>query len=96
MTIQIELSPDEEGWLRERAAQRGQAPERLAQEMLRAQLQPVRREPEKALEPVLDKDGVFHADRWEAALQALMRGAERLPVLSPEAVTREGIYQDHD
>jgi hypothetical protein len=40
MTIQIELTPEEEARLRECAAARGTAPDELAAELLRAQLLP--------------------------------------------------------
>ena len=34
-------------------------------------------------------------EAWEADLNALTEGHERLPVLAPESTTRAGIYADH-
>jgi hypothetical protein len=33
---------------------------------------------------------------FDAELDALARGSEKLPHLPPEALTRESYYQDHD
>jgi hypothetical protein len=38
----------------------------------------------------------FHRDRWEAILASIERRSKGAPVLPPEALTREGLYQDHD
>jgi hypothetical protein len=35
-------------------------------------------------------------EEFEAAMDALAEGTEHLPVLSAEALTRAGIYRDHD
>jgi hypothetical protein len=35
-------------------------------------------------------------ERFEAELDALAHGSDKLPYLPPEALTRESIYQDHD
>jgi hypothetical protein len=35
-------------------------------------------------------------EAWEADLDALTEGYEKLPVLSPEATTRAAMYADHD
>ena len=35
-------------------------------------------------------------DQFEAELDALAQGSERLPYLPLEALARENIYQDHD
>lgn len=37
---------------------------------------------------------LLSAEEFEAALDALAEGGENLPVLSEEAVSRAGIYQD--
>lgn len=34
--------------------------------------------------------------KFDAELDALARGSEKLPDLPPEALTRESYYQDHD
>lgn len=33
---------------------------------------------------------------FEATLDALAEGSDKLPVLAPEATTRAGIYRDHN
>jgi hypothetical protein len=95
MTIQIELTPEEDAWLRQQAARRGQPPDRLLQEMLRAQIRPRETVAAEDLQPVLDADGTFHPERWERVLQ-LLRGFPAVPTLPHEALTREAMYQDHD
>ena len=96
MTIQIHLTPEEEARLREHAAARGQAPKALAGEMFRALLRPPGNGAVSGLLPVVDEHGVFHQDRWDAVMASIAKGSANAPVLPPEAVTREGIYQDHD
>jgi len=93
MTILIELSPEEEAWLREQAAHSGQEPERLARELLRAQMPRVGC---PTLQPVLDEQGIFHPERWDGVLRALAQRTSRIPVLPDEALTREALYQDHE
>jgi hypothetical protein len=38
----------------------------------------------------------MNLEQIETELDALAEGSERLPYLPPEALTREGIYRDHD
>jgi hypothetical protein len=38
----------------------------------------------------------FNASQWEADMKALASGADKIPVLPPEAFTRESIYSNHD
>jgi hypothetical protein len=95
MAICIELSPEEEAWLRERAAECGQQPEILASEMLRPLLRPKAWGASRELAPVVEA-GVFHQDRWERVLASIATGTASAPVLPPEALTREAIYDDHD
>lgn len=38
----------------------------------------------------------FDPKGWEADMKALTEGAEKIPVLQPEAFTRESIYGNHD
>ena len=96
MTIQVQLAPEEEARLREWAAARGEAPEVLASEMLRSLLRPAVNGATGNLQPVVDEHGVFHQDRWDAVLASIARGSAKAPVLPPEALTREAMYQDHD
>lgn len=38
----------------------------------------------------------FDSQQWEADMKLLTIGAEKIPVLPPEAFTRESIYGNHD
>jgi len=38
----------------------------------------------------------FDLQQWEADMKLLAQGAEEIPVLPPEAFTRESIYENHD
>lgn len=38
----------------------------------------------------------FDPQKWDADLKALAEGADNIPVLPPEAFTRESIYSNHD
>jgi hypothetical protein len=96
MTIQVELTPEDEARLRERAQARGEAPEMLAGEMLRSLLHPPVNGSARGLLPVVDEHGVFHEDRWDAVMASIAKGSANAPVLPPEALTREAMYQDHD
>lgn len=40
--------------------------------------------------------GFVSDQEFEAALDVLAQGSEKLPVLTEEATTRAGIYGDHD
>jgi hypothetical protein len=95
MTLRIELTPEEESWLRARALERGQDAETVVREMLRSLL-PHGVSTGAELLPVLDEQGVFHRDRWEAVLASIKRRSRGTPVLPAEALTREALYQDHD
>jgi ribosomal protein S7 len=54
---------------------------------------------ERALESLTDRERstrVVDLDEFDAALDALSEESEKLPNLPDEALTRQGIYQDHD
>ena len=38
----------------------------------------------------------LNLEQFEAELDALAQGSDKLPYLPPAALTREGFYQDHD
>ncbi len=38
----------------------------------------------------------LNLERFEAELDALAQGSDKLPYLPPAALTRESFYQDHD
>ena len=96
MTIQIELTRDEEAQLQRQAAARGETPEVLAGEMLRSFLRPSTYGPTGDLLPVVDENGVFHQDRFDAVIASIEQRSKGTSVLPAEALTREGMYQDHD
>jgi hypothetical protein len=43
-----------------------------------------------------DAGQILNLEQFEAELDALTQGSEKLPYLPPEALAREIIYQDHD
>ena len=46
-----------------------------------------------------ERDGAcrpFDSERWDAVLRALAEGAEKIPVMPPDDLTRAAIYGDHD
>jgi hypothetical protein len=96
MTIQIELTPEEEAQLRQQAQARGETPEVWAGEMLRTQLRAKSGAYGESGEhlPVLDEQGVFHPERLEAAMRRIVRRTGVVPHLPREALTRESMYQD--
>jgi hypothetical protein len=98
MSIRLDLSPEEEALLRERAASQGVPLEDLATELLRKQLHPAARAggAHEPLLPVVDGQGVFHEERWQAVQSRLSQLFAASPTLPTEALTREALYQDHD
>lgn len=52
---------------------------------------------EQQKQPVFQaKPQPFDAEKWAADLRALAEEADLIPVLPPEAFTRESIYGNHD
>lgn len=45
---------------------------------------------------VQDKQRTFDHEKWESDMKLLTSKAEKIPVLPPEAFTRESIYENHD
>jgi len=97
MTLTINLTPEEEAWLRERAERAGRAPHELAHDLLRSHIPVgVDRSGDTELLPVLDEHGIFHQDRWDAVMAYFRESSHGLPVLPDEELTREAMYRDHD
>jgi Arc/MetJ-type ribon-helix-helix transcriptional regulator len=77
---------------------------RHSEELLKQQLaQGKFRSPEEVIESALEsltenslRRTAMNLAEFEATLDALAEGSERLPVLPTEATTRAGIYRDHD
>ena len=84
MTITLDLQPETEASLQAQAEARGLQLKEYLQDLLTKQ----------ATRP--DRGRASNFDEFEAELDALAEGSEKMPVLPPEATTREGIYQDHD
>lgn len=83
MVVTLELAPEVEQRIIAQAASRGVSLEAYLKSLIEA-----------AALIVAPDDGTL--DEFEADLDAFSEGTERLPVLPPEAFTREGIYRDHD
>jgi len=81
MTITVQLSPQIEETLVSQARERGMSMDAYVQTVIESAA--VRQEM-LATSP----------EDFEAALDELSAGSEQLPVLSPEAYSREGIYRD--
>jgi putative addiction module CopG family antidote len=83
--MNIRLTPHSEELLKEQLAQ-GQY--HSAEEVI-----------ERALERLSEREQRHDAANlaeFEATLDALAEGSEKLPVLSPEGTSRASIYRDHD
>jgi hypothetical protein len=83
MTITLELKPEVEARVLAHAGAQGVSPERYLTSIIEAQVPPV--EPSQA-----------SLEEFAAALEAFAEDSDDLPVLPPEALTREAIYADHD
>lgn len=83
MTVTLELRPELERRLVSGAAARGVSLETYLTSLLEA-----------AMPPLEFDRGTL--EEFEADMDALAEGSENLPVLPPEAFTREAIYADRD
>jgi hypothetical protein len=73
--------------------------ELLEQQLAQGQYRSPEEVIERALETLaerLKQRPTMNLAEFEATLDALAEGSEKLPVLPPEATTRAGIYRDHD
>ncbi len=83
MTITLELLPSVEANLTAQAQAQGLQLGDYIQQLLE---QAAGKKSEKNISP----------EELEARLDALAKGGENLPYLPPEAISREGLYRDHD
>ena len=83
MVVTLELTPEVEQRMMAQAALRGVSLEAYLKGLIEA-----------AALLVDPDDGTL--EEFEADMDAFSEGTEHLPVLPPEAFTREGIYGDHD
>lgn len=84
MAITLNLPPEVEASLTAQAQKLGLQLNAYVQSLLQQQAAKGR------LEQTLN------LEQFEAQLDALAQGSEKLPYLPPEALARESIYQDHD
>jgi hypothetical protein len=83
MTITLQLKPEVEERLLARAQAQGMSLETYVASVIEAQVLPG---PKRR--PTLEE--------FEADLEAIAEGTDDIPVLPPEALTREAIYRDHN
>jgi hypothetical protein len=84
MDITLNLPPEVEATLAAQARALGLQLNSYVQTLLEQQAGIVRAEQATSLE------------QFEAELNALAQGSDKLPYLPPAALTRESFYQDHD
>lgn len=84
MTITLELLPAVEASLTAQAHAQGMELSTYVQRLL---------EQQAGIKGVKER---MSSQELEARLDALAKGSENLPDLPLEAITREGIYRDHD
>jgi hypothetical protein len=95
MPVRVELSPEEEALLRERAAERGELLETTDRVLLRSLLAPSTVDASQRL-PAVVEDGTFHRERWERVLASIRSVSVSAPVLPTHAQSREVLYSEHD
>ncbi len=96
MTIHLVLTPEEEAALRARARTRGKEPQALVEDLVRSDLRSSETGWPPPLPKVVDENGVFHHDRWDALIAHIEENFKGAPSLPDEALTREAMYSDHD
>jgi putative addiction module CopG family antidote len=83
--MNIRLNPHSEKLLKEQLAQgRFHSPEEVIERAL------------ETLSERAQRHAAMSLAEFEATLDALAEGSEKLPVLPPEATSRAEIYRDHD
>ena len=83
MTITLDLKPEVEERVLAEAQAQGVPVESYLAGVIEAQVMP-----ERKRRPTLEE--------FEADLEAIAEGTDDIPVLPPEALTREAIYGDHN
>jgi hypothetical protein len=84
MTITLTLTPELEARFAAQARALGLPLDAYVQSLLEQQAEVGRSEQ------------TINLEQFEAELDALAQGSVKLPYLPPEALTRAGIYKDHD
>jgi len=84
MTITVDITPEVQAELARQAAAHGRAVEAYAASLL-----------EEAVHLPAGADRL-NQDRLEATLRDMAQFSQKIPSLPDEALTREGLYQDHD
>lgn len=94
MSIVVELEPQTEAALKQRAARDGKAPGRWIQDLLEFTLDP-EHPTQDAPVPVIDENGEFRPERWDRLMQSIAANSPQVS-LPDSALTREAMYSDHD
>jgi hypothetical protein len=81
MTISVQLEPKVEATLLARARAQGMTLDAYVESLIKG----------AAVEP---ESPPMSLEEFDAALDELAEGSENLPILPPEAYTREGIYEN--
>jgi hypothetical protein len=84
MTITVDITPEVQAELARQAAAHGRAVEAYAASLL-----------EEAVHLPAGANRL-NQDRLEATLRDMAQFSQKIPSLPDEALTREGLYQDHD
>lgn len=84
MALVLQLDPNIEEALMAEARARGLSAEQYAQSLLEEHL------------AVHNPSRKLTLEEFDAALDAIGQHSDKIPELPPEALTREGIYRDHD
>jgi len=95
MSVTIELAPETETQLQEAAARQGQDPASFVRAAVEEKLRRLTSEPTNGRTAANGQAGIT-LEEEERLLDELALGSEKLPILPPEANSREWIYGDHD
>ena len=87
MTVTLELKPETEKRIKQKAAEKGLTVEAFIETVIDADVNG-------------QSDKSFHetatVDEWEKALEDFIRNFPQHPVLSDEAISRESIYRERE
>lgn len=87
MTVTLELNPETEERIKQKAAQRGPTVEAFIESVIDAD---VNRQSDQSFQETAT------AEEWERALKSWISNFPEHPVLSDEAISRESIYRERE
>jgi len=87
MTVTLELTPEVEERIKQKAAEKGLTVEAFIETVIDAD---VNGQSEKSFQETAT------VDEWEKALEDFIRNFPEHPVLSDEAISRESIYRERE